>query len=64
MTKTITLIISPKGETKVETHGFTGASCRDASRFIEEALGKRVSETLSQEFYSTNENSNQMEVRQ
>ena len=64
MTKTITLIISPKGETKVETHGFSGPACRDASRFIEEALGKRASETLTQEFYSTNENTNQMEVRQ
>lgn len=64
MTRTITLIISPKGETRVETQGFTGSSCRDASKFIEKALGKRVSETLTQEFYSTNENSNQMEVRQ
>jgi hypothetical protein len=35
----------------METKGFSGAECRQASEFIEKALGKRASETLSSEFY-------------
>lgn len=64
MTKTITIIVSPKGESKVQTRGFTGASCRDASKFIEDALGKRASEELTPEFYMTNGTTNQTEIRQ
>lgn len=39
MTKIIEVIVSPKGETKIETKGFVGGECRQASRFIEQALG-------------------------
>jgi predicted lipase len=49
--KTIEITVSPKGETKVETKGFTGAACRDASRFVEQALGQRADEQLTSEFY-------------
>ena len=49
--KTIEITVSPKGETKVETRGFTGGECRDASRFVEQALGVRTAETLTAEFY-------------
>ena len=51
--KTIEITVSPKGETKVETRGFTGDACRDASRFVEEALGTRSAETLTAEFYQS-----------
>ena len=37
--KTIEITVGPKGETKVETRGFTGGECREASRFVEQALG-------------------------
>ena len=53
MTKTIEIIVTAKGETSVQTKGFTGSSCRDASRFIEQALGERTSETLTPEFHQT-----------
>jgi len=49
--KTIEIIVSPTGETRVETKGFTGSSCRDASRFIEQALGKSTGEKLTAEFH-------------
>jgi hypothetical protein len=49
--KTIEITVSPRGETKVETKGFTGGACREASRFIEQALGTRTAETLTTEFY-------------
>ena len=51
--KTIKIIVSPKGETSLETKGFAGAECREASRFVEEALGKRQSEQLTGEFHSS-----------
>ena len=43
--KIIEITVSPRGETKVETRGFTGGACREASRFIEETLGARTAET-------------------
>ena len=49
--KTIEITIDKAGQSTVKTSGFTGASCRDASRFIEQALGERVGETLTAEFY-------------
>jgi hypothetical protein len=49
--KTIELRISPKGETVVQTKGFSGASCRDASRFLEQALGRRTGEQVTPEFH-------------
>ena len=49
--KTIEITISPKGESKVETRGFSGGECREASRFVEQALGQRTAETLTAEFY-------------
>ena len=51
MKKTIRLIVSPTGETRIETKGFSGPECREASRFIEQALGQPVGEQLTAEFY-------------
>ena len=51
--KTIEIIVNPKGETAVTTKGFAGSSCRDASKFIEQALGQQTSETLTAEFHQT-----------
>ena len=51
--KTITIIVLPTGETSLETKGFAGAECREASRFVEEALGKRQSEQLTGEFHAS-----------
>jgi hypothetical protein len=51
MSKTIEIIVSPKGETTVTTKGFAGSSCRDASKFIEQALGQQTSERLTAEFH-------------
>ncbi len=49
--KTIEIIVSPKGETTVTTKGFTGSSCKEASKFIEQALGQRTGERLTAEFH-------------
>ena len=38
--KSIEIKISPKGETKVETKGFSGSDCQTATRSIEAALAQ------------------------
>jgi Protein of unknown function (DUF2997) len=49
--KTIKITVSPAGQTRVETTGFSGGECREASRFVEQALGTRSAETLTAEFH-------------
>ncbi|MBI1248141.1 DUF2997 domain-containing protein [bacterium] len=51
MNKTIEIIVTPSGETRVETKGFAGSACRQASQFIEAALGRRTGEELTPEFH-------------
>jgi hypothetical protein len=53
--KVIEITVSPAGETRVETKGFTGNECREASRFVERALGRRTAESLTAEFYQAQE---------
>ena len=51
--KVIEITVDTKGEVVVQTKGFAGASCKEASRFIEQALGERTAETLTAEFHQT-----------
>jgi hypothetical protein len=51
-TKTIEITVSPEGATSIKTTGFTGGSCRDATRDLERALGVAGRETLLPEFYA------------
>jgi hypothetical protein len=48
------LSVAPDGRTRVETKGFVGSECRQASRFIEQALGTTIGEQLTAEFHQTN----------
>jgi hypothetical protein len=50
--KTIEIIVAPDGQTSVQTKGFTGTECRQASEFIETALGRRSHEQLTSEFHA------------
>ena len=51
-TKTIEITVSPEGATSIKTSGFTGGSCRDATRDLERALGLAGRESLLPEFYA------------
>ena len=53
--KTIELTIKPDGRTVLETKGFAGAECREASRFLEQTLGRATAEQLTAEFHQTAE---------
>ncbi len=59
--QTIEITVSPTGQTEVQTKGFAGGECREASKFLEEALGQRVGETLTAEFHQA---ANQSVVQQ
>ncbi len=50
--KIIEIVVQLDGQTRVETKGFVGSECRDASAFIEKALGQRTGEQLTGEFYA------------
>ena len=50
MNPTIEIIVSPTGQAQVLTRGFTGTNCRDATRFLEQTLGKPTKEQLTSEF--------------
>ena len=37
--KTITIVIDKVGQVAVQTHGFDGQTCKDATRALEQGLG-------------------------
>lgn len=53
--RTIEVVVDTQGNARVETRGFAGAGCREASKAFERALGLVSSETLTAEFYQANE---------
>ncbi len=59
--KVIEIVVQTNGKSVVQTKGFTGSECQQASRFIEQALGKRESEQLTSEFYTTARNNIRVE---
>ena len=62
MTKIIEIVVSPKGEVKLETKGFSGSGCQEATRALEAALGTKTDESLTGEYY-TEVNTNQLDVQ-
>jgi hypothetical protein len=52
MPRVIEVTVSPTGETTVQTKGFGGNDCFQASKFLEEALGIKTSDRLTSEFYA------------
>ena len=49
----VEIIISASGASQIQTAGFSGASCRAGSEFIERALGATVHEQLLPQFYES-----------
>jgi hypothetical protein len=49
--KAIRITVDPRGRVKIETTGFAGGECREASRSLEQALGTRTAETTTAEFH-------------
>ena len=49
--KRIEIVVDTKGQSKVETKGFTGNECVEASKFIEQALGQQAEMRTTPEFF-------------
>ncbi|MCA9123920.1 MAG: DUF2997 domain-containing protein [Planctomycetaceae bacterium] len=49
--KVIEIVVATDGSTRIETKGFQGAECQQASRLLETALGRRTGEALTAEYH-------------
>ena len=59
----IEIIVTTDGNTTVQTKGLTGGSCLDASRFLEQALGRAISDRRTADFYQTADVQQQQQQR-
>lgn len=50
--KRIEIVVSPTGATSIKAVGFSGSSCRDATRDLERALGVAGREHLQPEYFN------------
>jgi hypothetical protein len=50
--KKIEITVSPEGATSIKTTGFSGSSCKDATRDLERALGVAGRESLLPEYFN------------
>ena len=62
--KRIEIIISPKGQSRIETYGYVGSACRAATRWLERALGIQQTESCKPEFYQQQVNEAKQEENQ
>jgi hypothetical protein len=53
MARVIEVVVSPRGETTVQTKGYAGADCLRASKFLEQALGIASADRTTGEYYLT-----------
>ncbi len=53
MAKVIEVTVSPQGETTMQTKGFAGAECQQASKWLEQALGIATHDRKTAEFFET-----------
>jgi hypothetical protein len=53
MSRIIEVTVSPKGEATVQTKGYAGSDCLQASRFLEQALGVVSDERKTGEYFQT-----------
>ncbi len=51
MARIIEVIVSPTGETTVQTKGYAGADCLQASKFLEQALGVTTADRKTAEYH-------------
>ena len=58
--KIIEVTVSPKGETSIQTKGYVGSDCLQASKFLEQALGVVAKDTKTGEFYQSAQSEQQL----
>jgi hypothetical protein len=56
MARIIEVLVSPTGQTTVQTKGYSGSECLGASQWLEKALGIVTAEQKTGEYYNTQPN--------
>ena len=53
MPRIIEVVVSPTGEATVQTKGYAGADCLQASKALEQALGVPTADRKTDEYFNT-----------
>ena len=53
MPRLIEVTVSPQGETKIQTKGYEGPHCQEASKSLEQSLGLVTADQKTSEFYAS-----------
>jgi hypothetical protein len=53
MARIIEVVVSPTGDTTIQTRGYIGSECLQASEFLEQALGSITADHRTNEYYQT-----------
>jgi hypothetical protein len=61
MPRLIEVTVSPQGEVTVQTRGYAGGDCLQASKFLEQALGTATKDHKTGEYYHTEATSQQVQ---
>jgi hypothetical protein len=61
MPRIIEVIVSPQGETTIQTQGYAGSDCLQASKFLEQALGIVTADRKIAEFFATTQAEQQIQ---
>ncbi len=51
MARVIEVLVTPKGETTLQTKSYAGSDCLHASKFLENALGMVTADRKTTEYY-------------
>jgi hypothetical protein len=62
MPRIIEVVVSPRGETTIQTKGYAGGDCLQASKFLEQALGVAVTDQKTTEFFETSEQQQEIQA--
>ena len=61
--KRIEIVVNPEGAVSIKAVGFSGVSCKDATRDLERALGVAGRETLLPEYFNRTSTGEQLRQR-
>jgi hypothetical protein len=59
MPRIIEVIVSPQGEVTLQTKGYAGSDCLQASKSLEQALGVVTNDQMTTDFYQSSETTQQ-----
>ncbi len=62
--RTIEVIVSSTGQTKITSRGYAGSSCKNATRALEQALGVVESDRPTAELYQPTQLAQRQDERQ